>query len=87
MSVIVEAGEVVVVVVVVSAGAGAPDADFGFLFCESLVEAVFVFVGAAMDEEIEDGGGTRGDRRPLHTGILYVRVCDVEGYGVRYDYT
>ena len=87
MSVIVEAGEVVVVVVVVSVGAGVPDADFGFLFCESLVEADLVFAEAAMDEEIEDGGRTRGRTGPLYTGILYVRVCDVEGYEVRYDYT
>jgi len=64
MSVIVEAGEVVAVVVVVSVEAGAPcglpDADFGFLFCESLVEAVLVLVGAAMDEDIKDRGRTRG---------------------------
>lgn len=70
MSVIVEAGIVVVVVVVVSVRAGAPDADFGFLFCESLVEAVLVFAEAAMDEEIEDGGDT-GDRGRLY---LYVRA-------------
>jgi len=87
MSVIVEAGEVVVVVVVVSAKSGVPDVGFCFLFCESLVEAVFVFVGAAMDEEVEDGRRTGGDRGPLCTGILYVRVCDVEGYESRYDYT
>lgn len=64
MSVIVEDSEVVGVVVVVSVGAGVPcalpDADFGFLFCESLVEAVLVLVGAAMDEDIEDGERTRG---------------------------
>jgi hypothetical protein len=68
MSVIVEAGEVVVVVVVgsgeVGAPCGLPVADFGFLFCESLVEAVLVLVGAAMDEVVKDGGGERriGDR-------------------------
>ena len=60
MSVIVEAGEVVVVVGVVSVEAGVSCllavADFGFLVCESLVEAVLVLVGAAMDEEIRDGG-------------------------------
>lgn len=50
---------------VVSVEAGAPrafpDADFGFLFCESLVEVVLVLVEAAMDEEIEDGGEHRGE--------------------------
>lgn len=67
MSVIVEAGEVVVVVVVVSVKSGVPDVGFGFLFCESLVEAFLVFVGAAMDEEIEDGGRTgRGQRTVVH---------------------
>ena len=56
MSVIVETGEVVVVVSV-EAGVPCPFvADFGFLVCESLVEAVLVLVGAAMDEEIRDGG-------------------------------
>ena len=61
MSVIVEAGKVVVVVVVVSAGAGESRllaAGFGFLVCESLAEAVLVLVGAAMDGEIKDRGGT-----------------------------
>jgi len=62
MSVIVEAGEVVAVVAVVSVEAGAscplPDADFGFFPCESLVEAVLVLVGAAMDEKVKDGGKT-----------------------------
>jgi len=74
MSVIVEAVEVVVVVVVVSVKAGAsyalPDVVFGFLFCESLVEAVLVFVEAAMNEEIEDGGRTRGGRRAVIYGDL-----------------
>jgi hypothetical protein len=62
MSVSVEAGEVVVVVVVVSLEAGVvcpvAAADFGFLVCESLVEAALVLVGAAMDEEIKDGERT-----------------------------
>ena len=59
MSVIVEA---IMVVVVVSVGAGVPCplgvADFGFLVCESLAEAVLVLEGAAMGEEIKDGGKT-----------------------------
>ena len=61
MSVIVEAGEVVAVVSV-EAGASCPlrDAGFGFLVCESLVEAVLVLVEGAIDEEIEDRGRTWG---------------------------
>ena len=53
---------VVVVVIVVSVDVGesclVAIAEFGFLVCESLVEAVLVLVGAAMDEEIKDGGRT-----------------------------
>ena len=81
----VEAGGIVVVFVSVEAGVPRPlgVADFGFLVCESLVEAVLVLVGAAMDEEIKDGE----DVGPLCTGTLYVRTCDVEEYEVRYDYT
>ena len=59
MSVIVEAGKAAAIVVVVSETAGAlcswPDVDFGFLFCEPLVEVVLVLVEGAMDEEIKDG--------------------------------
>ena len=62
MSVIVKAGGVVVVVVFVSVEAGVPCplavADFGFLVCESLAEAVLVLVEATMDEGIKDGGRT-----------------------------
>lgn len=82
MSVIVNAGEVVVVVVVVSVEAGTPSSlpvvDFGFLFCRSLVEADLVLVEAAMDEEVRDEEDTRDVDR--YAGILCVRVCDVEEY-------
>ena len=58
MSVIVEAGKVVAIVVVVSEAAGVPyswpEVDFGFLFCEPLVEVVLVLVEGAMDGEIKD---------------------------------
>ena len=58
MSVISKAGEVVAVVAIVSVGAGEADTllvvDLGFLFCESLVEAVLVLVEAAMDEEVKE---------------------------------
>ena len=59
-SVIVEAGGVVVVVVSAEAGVPCPlgVADFGFLGCVSLVEAVLVLVGAAMDGGMKDGGRT-----------------------------
>lgn len=71
MSVIVEAVEVVVVVSVKAGASYAlPDVGFGFLFCESLVEAVLVFVEAAMNEEIEDGGRTRGGQRTVIYGDL-----------------
>lgn len=70
MSVISEAGEVVVeaVVAIVSVGAGAPGTllvvDLCFLFCESLVGAFLVLVGAAMDEEVkEEGTGTGTENR------------------------
>lgn len=86
MSVIVEAGEVVVVVAVVSVEAGVSCllavADFGFLVCESLVEAVLVLVGAAMDEEIKDGG----DVGPLLPG-LYTFAFATWRDMRRYDYT
>lgn len=67
MSVISGAGEVLVVVAIVSVGAGAPGVllvvDLGFLLCESLVEAVLVLVGAAMDEG-RGGTETEGRRIP-----------------------
>ena len=59
----------------------------GFLFCESLAEAVFVLVGAAMDEKMKDGGGSTGGRTVIHRDLYTFRVCDVEEYEVRYDYT
>ena len=79
MSVIVEAGEVVAVVVVVSVEAGVPyalpDADFGLLFCESLVEAVLVLVEAAMGEEIKDGGeDTRGQETLIYRDFMRSRL-------------
>ena len=69
MSVISEAGVVVVVVAIVSVEAGARGAlsvvGLGFLPCESLVEAVLVLVGAAMDDEIkEEDTGTENRYTP-----------------------
>lgn len=79
MSVIVEDGNAAAIVVVVSEVAGAPcswpDVAFGFLFCKPLVEVLLVLVEGAMDEGIKDGE-TQGT---VMTGVLYLRVCDVEG--------
>ena len=73
MSVISEAG----VFTIVSVEAVAPGTllvvDLGFLFCESLVEAVLVLVGAAMDEgvkEEEDTGRGDGYTRRLYTSAF-----------------
>jgi len=67
MSVISEDGEVVAVVAIVSVGVGALGmllvVDLDFLFCESLVEAVLVLAGAAMDEENKEEEDTRTEDR------------------------
>ena len=44
----------------------------GFLFRESLVEAVLVLVGAAMNEKMEDGGREHGREGRYAPEPLYV---------------